>query len=58
MASSHARFTFDLDLASRPVTAAAAVTSAPPTPMVPEDLVAQLIAQAREEAYSEGVATG
>lgn len=47
-----ARFTFDLDLGKR------TTTSAPPKPTVPEDLVAQLIAQAREEAYAEGVAAG
>jgi flagellar assembly protein FliH len=46
-----ARFTFDLDLGKR-------TTSAPPKPTVPEDLVAQLIAQAREEAYAEGMAAG
>lgn len=48
-----ARFTFDLDLASRP-TAPMLVQQ----PMVPEDLVAQLMAQAREEAYAEGIAAG
>jgi flagellar assembly protein FliH len=46
-----ARFTFDLDLGKR-------TNSAPPKPTVPEDLVAQLIAQAREEAYADGVAAG
>ena len=46
-----ARFTFDLDLGKR-------TSSAPPKPTVPEDLVAQLIAQAREEAYADGVAAG
>lgn len=46
-----ARFTFDLDLGKR-------VGAAPPKPMVPEDLVAQLVAQAREEAYAEGLAQG
>lgn len=46
-----ARFTFDLDLGKR-------TGSAPPKPTVPEDLVMQLIAQAREEAYAEGVAAG
>ena len=45
-----ARFTFDLDLANRP--------AAIGRPAVPEDLVAQLIAQAREEAFAEGVAAG
>lgn len=46
-----ARFTFDLDLGER-------TSAAPPKPMVPEDLVAQLIAQARGEAYAEGMAAG
>lgn len=44
-----ARFTFDLDLEHRPK---------PPTPTVPEDLVMQLVAQAREDAYAEGLAAG
>ncbi|MDB5536248.1 MAG: hypothetical protein JWP26_1336 [Devosia sp.] len=48
-----ARFTFDLDLASRP-----AAPKLVHQPMVPEDLVAQLMAQAREEAYAEGIAAG
>lgn len=46
-----ARFTFDLDLGKRP-------GAAPAKPMVPEDLVAQLVAQAREDAYAEGLAQG
>jgi len=46
-----ARFTFDLDLGKR-------TTSAPPKPTVPEDLVAQLVTQAREEGYAEGMAAG
>lgn len=46
-----ARFTFDLDLGQRS-------TSAPLKPTVPEDLVAQLVAQAREDAYAEGLAAG
>lgn len=45
------RFKFDLNLAGGPTIAA-------PRPSVPEDLVAQLIAQAREEAFAEGVAAG
>jgi flagellar assembly protein FliH len=53
--ASPARFTFDLDLSER---AAAARTAPPHIPSVPEELVAQLIAQAREEAYAEGVAAG
>jgi flagellar assembly protein FliH len=47
-----ARFTFDLDLGQR------TSPSAPPVPTMPEDLVAQLIAQAREDAYAEGLAAG
>jgi flagellar assembly protein FliH len=50
-----ARFTFDLDLAMRP---APPPPPMPMQPMVPEDLVAELMAQAREEAYAEGVAAG
>lgn len=46
-----ARFTFDLDLGTRS-------HAAPVIPMVPEDLVAQLVAQAREDAYAEGMAAG
>lgn len=51
MAASPARFTFDLDLGARK-------SSAPASPGMPEDLVAQLIAQAREEAYAEGMVAG
>ncbi|KKC40893.1 hypothetical protein WH87_01630 [Devosia epidermidihirudinis] len=47
-----ARFTFDLDLGDSPTLAAV------PRPSVPEDLVAELVAQAREEAYIEGLAAG
>lgn len=46
-----ARFTFDLDLGQRH-------TAAAPVPTMPEDLVAQLLAQAREDAYAEGLAAG
>jgi flagellar assembly protein FliH len=53
--ASPARFTFDLDLSQR---VASAKPAPPPVPTVPEDLVAQLIAQAREEAYAEGLAAG
>lgn len=57
-----ARFTFDLDLAQRPRTSAAsaeAETIVVPDPIgVPEDVVAQLVDQAREDAYAEGVAAG
>src|SRR4051812_40241367 len=49
---SPARFTFDLDLGSRPSAKVVQQT------MVPEDLVAQLMAQARQEAYAEGIAAG
>jgi flagellar assembly protein FliH len=51
MMAQPARFTFDLDLGKRS-------TSAPLKPTVPEDLVAQLVAQAREDAYAEGLAAG
>ncbi|MDB5623539.1 MAG: hypothetical protein JWR39_2102 [Devosia sp.] len=46
-----ARFTFDLDLGQRPGAAA-------PRATMPEDLVAQLVAQAREEGYAQGFAAG
>ena len=50
-----ARFTFDLDLEPR----SAAKRHAPaPVPSIPEDVVAQLIANAREEAYAEGLKAG
>ena len=52
MASAPARFTFDLDLGKR------TTPMAPPEPTMPERLVAELLAQAREEAYAEGVAAG
>ena len=47
-----ARFTFDLDLGkpTKPM--------APPEPTMPERLVAELLAQARQEAYAEGLAAG
>lgn len=47
-----ARFTFDLDLGKR------TKPTAPPEPTMPERLVAELLAQARQEAYAEGVAAG
>ena len=46
-----ARFTFDLDLGRRH-------SDPPPRPTVPEDLVAQLVAQAREEGYAHGLRDG
>ena len=52
MMAQPARFTFDLDLGQR------TIPSAPPKPTVPEELVAQLVAQAREDAYAEGLAAG
>ncbi|WP_172124069.1 MULTISPECIES: FliH/SctL family protein [unclassified Devosia] len=51
--ASHARFTFDLDLGKRP--SAAAVS---PRAGMAEDLVARLVAEAREEGYAEGFAAG
>ena len=50
--ASPARFTFDLDLGKR------TKPSAPPEPTMPERLVAELLAQARQEAYAEGLAAG
>ncbi|MGB3337225.1 MAG: hypothetical protein WBA73_08610 [Devosia sp.] len=52
MTSAPARFTFDLDLGKR------TTPLAPPEPTMPERLVAELLAQAREEAFAEGVAAG
>lgn len=52
MSPAPARFTFDLDLGKRTTPAA------PPEPTMPERLVAELLAQARQEAYAEGVAAG
>lgn len=52
MTSAPARFTFDLDLGKR------TRPTAPPEPTMPERLVAELLAQAREDAYAEGVAAG
>lgn len=50
--ASPARFTFDLDLAT-------GSRGAPlPEPSMPERLVAELIAQAREDSYAEGVKAG
>ncbi|UYN98183.1 MAG: hypothetical protein KIT02_09345 [Devosia sp.] len=51
--ASPARFTFDLDLTSR-----SGRRAAPPVPSIPEDVVAQLVANAREEAFAEGRAAG
>ncbi len=55
--ASPARFTFDLDMSERLVPEATQ-PAPPPVPTVPEDLVAELVAQAREEAYAEGMAAG
>ncbi|SMQ74481.1 flagellar assembly protein FliH [Devosia lucknowensis] len=52
--ASPARFTFDLDLQPR----ASRRAAPPPAPSIPEDVVAQLIANAREEAYAEGMRAG
>jgi flagellar assembly protein FliH len=54
--ASPARFTFDLDLEPRSVRKAP--PPPPPVPSIPEDVVAQLIANAREEAYAEGMKAG
>ncbi|MBJ3786958.1 FliH/SctL family protein [Devosia sediminis] len=54
--ASPARFTFDLNLETRPTRRGA--PQPPPVPSIPEDVVAQLIANAREEAYAEGMRAG
>ena len=46
-----ARFTFNLDLARK-------LETTPAKPTVPEELVAELVAQARQDAYAEGLADG
>ena len=56
-----ARFTFHLDLEPRHGADRAANDAPPPpqpVPTIPEDIVAQLVASAREEAYAEGLAAG
>lgn len=53
-----ARFTFDLDLEERPTTIRRVDAPPPPAPGIPEDVVAQLIADARAEAFAEGRAAG
>jgi len=55
--ASPARFTFDLDLRPQPERRMQAPAPAP-VPTIPEDVVAQLIANAREEAYAEGMRAG
>jgi len=46
-----ARFNFDLDMGQK-------TRSAPAKPTVPEEMVVELVAQAREEAYAQGLAEG
>ncbi len=56
-----ARFTFDLDLQPRHLATEPAndgPPQPPPVPSIPEDVVAQLVAAAREDAYAEGLAAG
>lgn len=54
-----ARFTFDLDMADRPPHAPAAMPNLPPEPAgIPEDVVARLVREAREEGYAEGIMAG
>jgi len=55
--ASPARFTFDLDL-EPPQARRPAAPPPPPVPSIPEDVVAQLVANAREEGYAQGVAAG
>lgn len=53
-----ARFTFDLDLEPRSLPGRAANDPPAPIPAIPEDVVAQLVAAARQQAYAEGLAAG
>lgn len=54
-----ARFTFDLDLADRPVLSQRAAPELPPEPVgIPEDVVERLVREAREEGYAEGLVAG
>lgn len=54
-----ARFTFDLDLADRPILAQSAAPELPAEPPgIPEDVVERLVREAREEGYAEGLVAG
>lgn len=54
-----ARFTFDLDLADRPVMPPSAMPDLPPEPVgIPEEMVERLVREAREEGYAEGLMAG
>ncbi len=61
MSARVARFNFDLDLAERPAPAASPglePAPPPPPPGIPEEAVMQMVQQAREEAYAQGLAAG
>ena len=60
MAARVARFNFDLDLAPRAeVRSRPAPAPAPaPIPTIPEEVAMQMVQQAREEGYAEGLAAG
>jgi flagellar assembly protein FliH len=54
-----ARFTFDLDLADHPAMSSGMVADLPLEPVgIPEDVVARLVREAREEGYAEGLVAG
>ncbi|KKB75984.1 hypothetical protein VW35_19825 [Devosia soli] len=54
-----ARFTFDLDMADRPAHAMSSKPDLPPQPVgIPEDVVARLVQEAREEGYAAGLVAG
>jgi flagellar assembly protein FliH len=53
--ASPARFTFDLNLEHRP---GRVPPPPPPVPSIPEDVVAQLVANARQEGFAEGMRVG
>jgi flagellar assembly protein FliH len=58
MAARVARFNFDLDLAKEPQAAVSPAPAPPPIPTIPEEVAMQMVQQAREEAYAQGLAAG
>jgi flagellar assembly protein FliH len=61
--ASPARYTFDLNLAAtideaEPEQEFTPVVAPPPEPTVPESLVAEMVAQARQDGYADGLVAG